>query len=463
MSRSGELKLHQYQEDVIQRALGRQHFAALLDPGLGKTIITLEAFRRLREQFEVSRLLVVAPLRVATSVWPAEVAKWEAFRDLRVQVLHKKTLRPELLQPGTADVLVTNPESLFWLEKAARRIRLPEMLAIDESTLFKHVTTKRSRVLRRLKGRFAKRLILTGSPAPNGLQDLHGQMHILHEDILGATLREFRSRYCCAIPTRWGAKWEVRTEARADIYRAIRPWSVRLAAEDHLDLPNLVEINRSVTLPPRARKKYEELQRDLATRWKAGEVTAANAGVLTAKLRQIASGSVYLDDEGAVQVHGAKIEALRSLVEELSGKPLLVAYEFRHEIPMIQKGLYPVLQRKVPFIGGQTSAPEGDRLVRAWNRGELPVLLVQAASASRGLNLQAGGHHLAWFTQTWNLEFRDQLIRRLYRQGQREERVVVHTLMAEDTVDQLVALAVRRKAATQEELFRALERRLGEV
>lgn len=455
---------HAYQEDVIERMRRQERLGLFLDPGLGKTAITLEAFRRLREDFEVSRALVVAPLRPCYSVWPAEAAKWDQFRDLRVRVLHGAGRCAAALRDD-ADVYVINPEGLKWLVR--QRWRVPDMLVVDESTRFKRKSARRSALLDKVRGRFARRYVLTGTPAPNGLADLHGQVRILDDGAaLGDTMEEFRAKYCAPVPTGAGYwTWKVRTSKEPEIYRAIEPLVVRLDARDHLDLPDLVTVDVPLRLPARAREIYDRLQRDMVTHLERGDVVAQNAGALTAKCRQVANGSVYLTPEGEVSdreerrwevVHRAKAEALADLVEELGGKPLLVAYEHRHEVPVIRQALRPILGADAPRIGGGTSAAEGLRLEREWNAGRLRVLLVHPASVGHGMNLQAGGAHLAWYSIPWDLEWYDQTVRRLWRQGQGAGRVVVHRLVAEDTVDGVVAAALRRKDATQASLLDAL-------
>mgnify|MGYP005850616963 CR=1 FL=1 len=465
--KTSEYVPHPYQERVIDRGVRDARLGKLLDPGLGKTSITLEVFRRLRAQFEVSRLLVVAPLRVAYSVWPHEAQKWAQFRELRVHVLHGDGLHPHWLEQDAADVLVINPEGLEWLAHQ-RRARLPEMIAVDESTKFKRTSAKRSRILKHLLKRIPhRRYILTGTPAPNGLGDLHGQVRILDDGAaLGDTLKEFRERFCSYVPngTPYGGVWEVRTSARAEILRLVEPLVIRLDARDYLDLPELVRVDVPVRLPPAAAELYARLRHDLVVQFEAGAVVATNAGALSGKLRQVASGSVYLTPDGAVSeaptrrwevIHDEKARALVDLFEELGGKPLLIAFEFEHEREVIRRALKPIAG-EVPVIAGGVSAKRGAELERLWNAGRLPVLLVHPAAAAHGLNLQAGGHHIAFYTSPWDLELYDQLIGRLYRQGQQEDRVFVHHLVAQGTIDERVSAVLRRKGRDQGDLLEAL-------
>lgn len=480
---------HDYQRDAVSRATGQERFGLLADPGLGKTAMTLEAFRQLRDGLEVSRMLVIAPLRPAYSVWPAEAAKWEQFRDLRVHVLHGKGLRLDV----DADVYVTNPESLKWL--AAQDWRWPEMLAIDELTKFKHHTVGRFKNLQKIMRKSGHgmpwRIGLTGTPAPNGLADLFGQAMILDDGkrlgtALGpckpsdndrphdGTCRHLRCNFgFVPVQSEYGAKWTEGRDTSRLMSAALRDLVLRLNAKDHLKLPAFVEVDVPVRLPPKARELYNELQKEMVIRVETGHVAALSPGSLSAKCRQVANGSVYLSDDGSVAetdgyghplkaprrsevVHTAKAEALADLIEEAGCQPMLVVYEHKHELPVIREWVAKVTGSPPPFIGGGVSGAEGDRLVALWNAGKLPVLVVHPQSAAHGLNLQAGGNLICWYSLTWDLELYDQLNKRLHRQGQKAETVFVYRLTAERTVDQRVVRAIGRKARTQEELLAAL-------
>ncbi len=432
--------------------------AVLADPGLGKTRIALEAFQRLRSWVEVRSMLVVAPLRVCYSVWPAEANRWAP--GLCVQILHGPTRRADCL--SGADVYLINPEGLGWL--ADQHWDWPEMLIVDESTRFKRHSSGRSRRLAKVLKHFPRRYILTGTPAPNGLEDLHGQFYVLDEGrTLFPTVGEFRETWEMSVPTgsQGYTKWRVRKGCAPEIYARIAPMSVRLDAKDHLDLPALVPVTINIDLPEAARADYDKLRQDMVLDLREGGVVAMNAGALTAKCRQYANGVVYLTDDGLISagktrhsavVHRAKVEALADLVEQLQGQPLLVAYEHTSELALIEHALQPLVG-KVPHIGGGVSGPAGELIVRQWNAGLLPVLLVQPQSGALGLNLQDGGHHLAWFALPWDLEHYDQLIRRLLRQGQTAAHVLVYHLAVRDTVDGTVMRALARKDDEQRSLL----------
>lgn len=429
------------------------------DPGLGKTSVTLAAFKLLRERGFVQRALVVAPLNAALTTWPDEVARWRDFAELRLAVLHGP--RKDDALTADADVYVINPEGLPWFEREWKRSRQLEMLVVDESTKFKSTRTLRFKTLKRLLPKFQRRYILTGTPAPNGLLDLFGQVYVLDfGESLGRFITRYRQHYF--YPTGYGGyTWLPRPGAETEIYERLQPLVLRLDEQDHLQLPPVVDKTIACELPPRARRTYRELETEFVTRLRAGEVTAVSAGALTSKLRQVANGGVYLsgilENQGAWEsVHDAKVDALADLVEELSGQPLLVAYEFTHDVPRIQAklgGLY--RDEPIPGIGGGTPTARRREYIERWNRGELPLLLVHPASAAHGLNLQAGGNHVAWFGLTYDLEHYEQLIRRLRRSGQRK-RVFVYHLVARNTIDVVIRGALRRKAKSQRELLDAL-------
>lgn len=416
--------------------------------GLGKTSITLAAFKVLRKAGLVNRMLVIAPLRPARSVWPGEAAKWDEFADLRVRVLHgpKKSLK------GESDVDVINPEGLPWLFGAVGNVLPWEMLVVDESTRFKHSATLRFKTLRPHLCRFRRRYILTGTPAPNGLLDLFGQVFLLDlGNALGRYITHYRNQFFDSVGY-GGFTWVPRAGADERIHEKLKPLVLRLAAKDLLELPPLVNNTVRVELPPDARRAYDAMESQLLAAVEDEVVTAANVAASAIKCRQIAAGGIYRDDsDGWLHLHEAKAEAVAELVEELSGKPALVAYEFRHDLERLRK----VLGKDTPHLGGGVSASEQLRIEAAWNAGELPVLLAQPASVAHGLNLQGTSAAVIWHSLTWDLEAYEQFVRRVWRQGQKE-RVVVHHLVAKGTVDEVILSALRGKDRTQRALLDAL-------
>jgi SNF2 family DNA or RNA helicase len=456
--------------------------ALFLDPGLGKTSITLGAIKVLKKKGMLSKVLLIAPLRVCYSSWPGELQKWKDFSELRIEILHGPGKDEALARD--VDVYIINPEGLDWLfqtqkevyidKKGKKRTRIDvdvrrfkkfgfDTLVIDELTLFKNTSSSKFKALKCVHKTFARRWGLTGSPAANGLLDLFGQLYILDEGrSLGQYITKFQRQYFNPHPSGWG--WLPVQGADELIFEKIAPVCLRKKAEDYLELPELVERQIVVELSDEARVIYDAFEEDLVIKIEgAGKISAAAASALSLKCRQIASGAVYLDPEeddlglfkkakkGArefVEVHDAKIEALSELVDELQGSPLLVAYEFQHDLTRLLKK-FP----NTPYIGSGISASRGKEIEDAWNAGEIPLLFGHPISIARGLNLQEAGNHVAWFTLTWDQELYDQFIRRVYRQGNKSKRVFVHQIIAKHTVDHLVRAVLMQKKKGQDALF----------
>jgi SNF2 family DNA or RNA helicase len=470
---------HGFQKKAVKFLLEHAAAALFMDPGMGKTSATYAALKILKAKGVLKKALIIAPLRPCYLVWPKERAKWADFMGLRISILHGPKKAAALAEDVDAHVI--NPEGLEWLlgmEKSKTpmgktRVSLDvakfkalgyDTLIVDELTMFKHTNTVRFKALRQILPTFARRWGLTGSPAANGLMDLFGQCYVLDEGrSLGQYITHYRLKYFDLL--RDGFTYVLKPGAEKDIYDRIRPLALRMAAEDYLDLPDLVENDILVDLPEDARVVYDHLENDLLVALGEGVVTAANAGVASMKCRQVAGGGIYLDQDvlGLVKkpvtgrawadVHKAKTEALQDLVEELQGSPLLVAYEFEHDLERIKAAL----GQDTPHIGGGTTARRSTELEAAWNRGELPVLLAQPQSIGHGLNLQACGHHICWYTLTWNYELYDQFNKRVHRQGNKNRKVFVHKIKARGTIDQIVDMALRGKAKGQQALFEALK------
>lgn len=432
----------------------------------------------------------MAPLRVAYSVWPREVEKWEDFKDLKVAVLHGPN-KEELLH-SDADIFVINPEGLNWLfgvhkvwkevtskvtgeiirkgtlvhdTKRIKSLDLADaMLVVDESTKFKHGTSDRSKSLKPVLPKFRRRYILTGTPAPNGLMDLFGQIYILD---LGRSLGQFITQYRNEFfdATGFGGfEWVPKPDAPKQIEKRLKPLALRMEARDFLELPDEVITDIRIDLPPDARKIYEEMEELMMSQLDKGEiVTAVSAGAASMKCRQIANGGIYREDyiraqaktrsERWLDVHDAKIEATLDLVEELAGKPLLIAYEFEHDLAR----LLGALGKDTPYIGGGVSGPRAAAIERAWNLGQLPILLGQPASMGHGLNLQAAGQHILWHSNTYDLELWDQFNKRVSRQGNKHKQVFIYRLIAPRTVDEAMTEAIFKKDGVQSSFLNALK------
>ena len=454
---------HDYQKTAIKFMVSRPVAGLFLDPGLGKTAISLAAFKVLRNKGAVRRMLVIAPLRPAYQVWPAEVEHWQDFNDLKVVVLHGPDKEAKLKQE--ADIYVINPEGLRWLFQKLPRAspRDPwrfDMLVVDESTRFKHANTERFKTIKPYLNMFSRRYILTGSPAPNGLLDLFGQVYLLDlGNALGRFITNYRMRYFDQ--TGYGGyTWLPRPEADKEIYEKLKPLVLRMDGRELLDMPPLIGVTPPnkvvVELPDKAMKTYRQMEDQLLASVEGEMVVAANAAAATTKCRQIANGGMYHEDgESFTNLHDAKTEAVAEIIEELQGKPALVAYEYRHDLDRLRGAL----GLDTPYIGGGVSASRFREVEQQWNRGEIPVLLAQPQSVAHGLNLQGTGAAVIWHSLTWDLEVYEQFIRRIWRQGQKE-KVIVHHVVAKDTVDLAVLRALASKDRTQRGLLDALRAHL---
>jgi SNF2 family DNA or RNA helicase len=357
------------------------------------------------------------------------------------------------------------------LEVEDRSVYFAGGALVHNCTRVKHTNSGRHKIIKAIAPTFARRWGLTGTPVPNGLIDLFGQVLVLD---LGRSFGPYISHYRrdYFLPSYDGFGWVLQKDAEQRIYERLRPLVLRLAAEDYVDMPELVENVIAFDLPPAARRIYDALEDDLITRVGEHTVIASNVAAASTKLRQIASGAIYISDlppdsplrrphvgqrraagRDWVEVHDAKIEALRDLVESLQGQPLLVAYDFRHDLERLTKAF------DAPHIGGGTSTRDAARLEAEWNRGELPVLLAHPQSAGHGLNLQGFSNHVAWFGHTWDHELFTQFVGRVRRAGSRHSHVFVHYLTARDTVDEVIGFALRRKGRVQDALLAALRKK----
>jgi len=472
-------KPHAYQRRAVKFLLEHACAGLLLDLGLGKTATVLAAIKILKAKGLVQKTLVLAPLRVATSVWPAEIKRWTDFNGLTYRVLHGHDKEEQLHEE--ADIYITNYESLDWLagttktKVASGRTKVVpdlkrwrslgfDLVVFDELSKMKNVSTNRFRAIKHLLPTFKRRWGLTGSPAANGLLDLFGQMYALDTgNALGRWITHYRMQYFTLGYD--GFTWAPQPGAEQRIYERIAPLCLRMAAGDYMELPELVENTILIDLPPKVRKIYDKMEDTLLAEIDAQIVVAANAAAASTKCRQICSGGVYIDAEvkellkppasvkEVIHLHHEKTDALVDLVEELQGAPLLVAFDFRHDLERIREKL-----GDVPHLSGGVSPKRADELVQLWNAGKLPVFCVHPQSAAHGLNLQQGGaSHLCWYSSSWNLELDMQLLGRLRRQGSTAKRIIVHRLVARNTVDELVIEALKDKEHTQAALFEGLK------
>ena len=444
---------HPYQQNAVKFLIENGSGQLWLDPGLGKTSIALQAIKTLKAANVISKVLILAPLRPCYAVWPEEIQKWDNFNGMSISVLHGPAKDKKL--HDTSLIHVINFEGLQWLSATLRKmnIKLPyDMLIVDEISYLKNTRTQRFKALSPMLDQFKRRFGLTGSPAPNSLMDIFGpQLVIDRGATFGKYITHFRTNYF--FPTGYGGyTWSLQPGAEEKIHEALANKVLRMSAQDYLDLPELITNRVYVTLPEQAMKLYKDLEDKLLIDIEKGQVTAMNAAVAVGKCQQIANGAIYIDgEEKEVQeVHDEKLNAVEEIIEELSGQPCIIGYHFKHDLVRLQK-LFP----SAPVIGSGVSGDKLTGIINKWNGGHIPVLLAHPQSAGHGLNLQGAGHAVIWFSNTWSLEIFEQFIRRLWRQGQRNN-IVVHQIIAKKTIDEAIVSAINSKDKTQQSLMMAI-------
>lgn len=437
---------HPYQEYAITRILDTPRVGLFLDMGLGKTVSALTAVDKLiNDRFEVQRVLVIAPLRVAKLTWAAEVDKWDHLSLKVTKVLGSESKRLQALAEN-ADIYVINRENVPWLVDLFKGKRWPfDMVIIDESSSFKNPQSLRFRALRKVLPQIKRMVLLTGTPSPRSLMDLWPQLYLLDRgERLGRTLTAYRSAYFRPGKSNGFTiyEWLPNKDAQEKIYKAIGDICVSMSAADWLDIPEKMDNIIEVELPLKARKIYDTLKRDYAITIQQDDITAVNAAVLTGKLLQVANGALYHDDKTYTEIHKAKIDALKELAESAT-TPVIVFYWLKSDLERLKR----------EFPKARTLEDEKD--LTDWNNGKIDMLLLHPSSAGHGLNLQAGGHTIIWFGLTWSLELYQQANARLHRQGQRSS-VIVHHILARDTMDERVLKALQQKRMGQDSLLAAV-------
>ena len=442
---------HPYQRYAIDRIIDGANVGLFMDMGLGKTVVTLTAIDRLIHDWGfVRRVLVIAPKKVAEATWQSEAAKWDHLSRLTLATaLGTAQERATAIESG-ADVTIINRENVVWLVENWSMCWPFDMVVVDESSSFKNPASKRFKALRRMLPKIRDMVILTGTPAPNGIEDLWSQIYLLDRgERLGCYITHYRARYFDHNP--WRHEYIPKPGAFEAVRRKISDICVSMSAEDYLQLPGMVIHDMPVELGATARKAYRQLERTMVMQVEGDEeISATTAAALTGKLLQLCGGAVYDEDGEAHHVHDAKLEALSELLEALN-EPALLFYGYRHELP----GIEAVLKKMGLSYRVLGNAVDAD----TWNAGRLRVLLAHPASCAYGLNLQEGGRHAIWYTLTWSLELYQQANARLYRQGQTKP-VIVHRLLVKGGADEDVAKALEGKDETQAALIEALKARI---
>ena len=443
-------KAHEYQEYATKFIEDNEESAVFLECGLGKSVITLTAIKNLMARGEVNRVLVVAPLRVGKTTWPEEIGKWDHLTGLTYAVAIGNVAERLSALKAKADITIINRENVEWLIDKSGVAFDYDMLVIDELSSFKSFKAKRFKALLKVRPNITRIVGLTGTPSSNGLMDLWAEFRLLD---LGERLGRYITRYRLAYftPDKRNAQvvfsYKPLPGAEERIYDKIDDITISMRAADYLKLPSLVMNSVIVEMGDKEKEIYDSLCDDMVVSLGNNEIDAVNAASLSNKLLQMANGAVYGDEHSVHQIHDEKLNALEDLIESANGKPVLVAYWFKHDLARIKA--------KFPFV----REIKTDADIRAWNRGEIEVGIIHPASAGHGLNLQTGGSTLIWFGLTWSLELYQQTNARLYRQGQ-QNTVVIHHIITKGTIDERVLKALEKKEKTQNSLIDAVKAEL---
>ena len=453
-----KLTLHNYQVVAKDFIIGHPYAAVILDMGMGKTATTLSAVNELMfDRFEVTKVLVIAPLRVANTVWSDEIEQWAELRHLRYSKIVGTPKQRKVALQKDADVYIVNRENLPWLVEQCSPYFKWDMVVIDELSSFKSWQSKRFKAFMAMRP-YMKRIVgLTGTPSSNGLLDLFAEFKVIDGgERLGRFIGEFRSRYFEEGRRNGSIVYEYipMDYAECQIQDKISDITISMKALDYLDMPDLISTKKLVRMSEKEKEKYSQFKKEYVLSELDGlEVTAANAASLTNKLVQLSNGAVYSDDHTVVALHEQKLDALEDILESANGEPVLVAYWFKHDLARIMGRLEKLK------VKSRVLKTEED--IREWNKGNVPVGILHPASAGHGLNLQKGGHHLVWFGLTWSLELYQQTNARLWRQGQEAETVVIQHIVTEGTIDEEILKALGNKDAQQERLIEAVKAQVG--
>lgn len=453
-----QLKLHDYQEVTKDFIIRTPYAAVILDMGMGKTATTLSAINELMfDRYEVHKVLVIAPLRVANTVWSDEIEQWAELRHLRYSKIVGTPKQRKAALEKDADIYIVNRENLPWLVEQCCPYFKWDMVVIDELSSFKSWQSKRFKAFMAMRP-YMKRVVgLTGTPSSNGLMDLFAEFKVIDGgERLGRFIGEYRSRYFEEGRRNGNVVYEYipMDYAECQIYDKIDDITISMKALDYLEMPELISTKKVVRMTDKEKKRYGKFKKEYVLSELEGvEVTAANAASLSNKLVQMSNGAVYSDDHDVVRIHDQKLDALEDIIEAANGEPVLIAYWFKHDLLRIQERLTKLKMK------GTVLKTEDD--IREWNKWNITVGLLHPASAGHGLNLQKGGHHLVWFGLTWSLELYQQTNARLWRQGQQAETVVIQHIVTEGTIDEEILKALENKDAQQSRLIEAVRAEIG--
>lgn len=446
---------HKYQKYAIDFILSHPIAAILLDMGMGKTSLTLMAIMLLKyDLFEVGKILIVAPLRVAKHTWKDEIEKWDDFSILRYSVAVGTAQERTAALKADADIYLINRENIPWLiEKSGQPFDF-DMVVLDELSSFKNWQAKRFKALMKVRPQIKRIIGLTGTPTGSGgYMDLFGEYKVLDMgQRLGRFIGQYRTAFFRPLATNGQIVYSYGLLPGAEdmINAKIKDITISMSAVDHLDMPEKISMTYPVYLDEPERKKYEEMKEELIIQTDEGEVTAANAAALSGKLSQMANGAVYTDDDSVKEIHGRKLDALEDIIESALGKPLIVAYWYQHDRERIEERL-----RKMDITYG---AIDSDDDIARWNAGELPIALAHPASSGHGLNLQeSGSNTMVFFGIPWSVELYQQTVARLWRQGQKHRTVSIIHIIAKGTIDERIMKALDDGNTTQSALIEVVK------
>ena len=447
---------HEYQKFAVEFIKNHPISAIFLDCGLGKTVTTLTAVNDLLfDSFEIGKVLVIAPLRVARDTWSAEIEKWEHLNLLTYSVAVGTAEERITALQRQADIYIINRENVQWLIEESDIKFDYDMIIIDELSSFKNHQTKRFKALMKVRPKVKRIVGLTGTPSSNGLMDLYAEFRLLDMGKrLGRFIGQYRNTYFKPDKRNGMIVYSYKPlpTAENEIYQKISDITISMKATDYLKMPELVVSEYTVSLSDNEKQKYSDFRKELILELPDGEITAANAASLSNKLSQMANGTIYTDDKTIIPIHERKLDALEDIIEAANGKSVLVAYWFKHDLERIKDRLHKL---HIPF-----STMDSSDSIRKWNSGQLPVALIHPASAGHGLNLQSGGNCLVWFGLTWSLELYQQTNARLWRQGQKAETVVIQHIVTKGTIDERILKALQEKDRQQSALMEAVKAEL---
>lgn len=450
---------HNYQKYVIEYIETHPVSAVFLDMGLGKTSITLTAINNLLlDYFAVRKVLVIAPLRVAKNTWSAEINKWDHLNDLKYSIIVGTPAERKNALKAAADIYIINRENIPWLAEYMGAAFDFDMVVIDELSSFKNYQAKRFKALMKVRPSVKRIVGLTGTPSSNGLMDLFAEFKLLDMgERLGRFIGQYRNTYFMPDKRNGQVVFSYKPLPGAEdaIYRKISDITISMKAADHLKMLKLVMTDYEVDLSEKEQDRYKEFKENMVLQLADDEITAANAASLSNKLCQMANGAIYDDDKAVIHVHDRKLDALEDIIESMNGKPVLVAYWFKHDYDRIAERLRTL---NIPFEKLDTSDS-----IDKWNKGLIPAALIHPASAGHGLNLQSGGSTLVWFGLTWSLELYQQTNARLYRQGQSSDTVVIMHIAIKGTIDEQILKALKKKDSTQSALIDAVKAEIGGI